>query len=141
MALDQRNHSKLMWIIVGGLVTIVSLAVFFLWYTAQTQPIPQNDITQTPQVSQTKIPTLQADPEVVEIDSSDPNALVQADILKEQVPQNATLAQEEIAKLDEIQKQLEEQLETIEAQQADVDQLIQLKEDQIKLLEEQLAQS
>ena len=57
------------------------------------------------------------------------------------MPENASLAKEEVAKLDDIQVQLNEQKATLDAQHSDADQLIQLKEEQIKLLEAQLAQS
>ena len=56
------------------------------------------------------------------------------------MPENAALAKEEIAKLEDIQSQLTEQEKTLKAQHTDADQLIKLKEEQIKLLEAQLSQ-
>ena len=54
-------------------------------------------------------------------------------------PENASLAKEEVAKLDDIQSQLKEQEKSLQAQHKDADELVKLKEEQIKLLEAQLA--
>ena len=60
-------------------------------------------------------------------------------MVKDEVPQNESLAKEEVARLDDIQKQLDEQAKILKSQHADADQLIKLKEEQIKLLEQQLS--
>jgi hypothetical protein len=65
--------------------------------------------------------------------------LVNETILKDKVPENASLAKEEVAKLEDIQKQLDDQQQNLTSQHADADQLIKLKEEQIKILEQQLA--
>ena len=66
--------------------------------------------------------------------------LVEENITELPVPENASLAKEEIAKLDDIQSQLNDQETTLKQQHNDADELIKLKEEQIKLLEAQLAQ-
>lgn len=63
--------------------------------------------------------------------------LVNEDLLKERSPANAALAKEEIARLEDIQKQLQDQEANLKAQHQDADQLIKLKEEQILLLEKQ----
>ena len=65
--------------------------------------------------------------------------MVNESILKDSVPENSSLAKEEVAKLDDIQKQLDEQQQNLKSQHADADQLLKLKEEQVKLLEQQLA--
>nr|WP_225215770.1 hypothetical protein [Acinetobacter pecorum] len=78
-------------------------------------------------------------PEVTDALSSD-NVLVDASIMTEEVTSNATLAKEEIARLEDIQLQLDEQEKSLKQQHSTADDLIKLKEEQIKLLEAQLAQ-
>lgn len=142
MALGQINSSKMMWVIVGSLVAIVSFALLFMWMNAQPEPAP---VEPTKTVAAVKpkeaAPVAVAEPAKTEMNDIliDQKALVKDTILQDEVPQNSTLAKEEIAKLDDIQKQLNAQQDILEAQQVDADQLIQLKEEQIKLLEEQLS--
>ena len=65
--------------------------------------------------------------------------LVKESILKDKIPENTSLAKEEVAKLEDIQKQLDDQQQNLKSQHADADQLIKLKEEQIKLLQQQIA--
>ncbi|MFB0982488.1 MAG: hypothetical protein QMB96_00740, partial [Acinetobacter towneri] len=73
-------------------------------------------------------------------DESAPKQLVTEDLLKAPVSENAALAKEEVAKLDDIQNQLNDQRALLKQQHNDADELIKLKEEQIKILEAQLAQ-
>ncbi len=145
MALDQSNNSKLMWIIVAVLVIIVTLAVVFLWMSSNTPSIDTASIESSEMTHEavsvtSQRTTPQAASETVVLDTvNDSKALVSDTLLRNEIPQNATFAQEEIAKLDDLQHQLKTQHETLEAQQSDADQIIALKEEQIKLLEEQLS--
>lgn len=66
--------------------------------------------------------------------------MVDEALLQDAVPENPSLAKEELAKLDDIQAQLNDQKQALNQQHADADALIKLKEEQIKLLEAQLAQ-
>ena len=66
--------------------------------------------------------------------------LVDDSILKQPVPENPSLAKEEVSKLEDIQKQLKHQEATLKAQHSDSDKLIRLKQEEIKLLEQQLAE-
>ena len=124
MNLDQRNNSKLIWMIAAGLVVILLLIVVFLWLnntnstTEQTKQsaIPVAQPAKTPQVAQPLEETVASTPA---IESN--QALVNESILKDEVPQNESLAKEEVARLDDIQKQLDEQAKILKSQHADAD--------------------
>ena len=147
MSLDQANDAHLMWKIAGGLIVIVVLAGAYLWMNTQdTVPatVPsETPVTMTSSSQATASPTVQVENNQVGSATNTQNiedkTLVNESILQDKVPEHAALAKEEIAKLDDIQKQLLEQQHNLAAQQADADQLIQLKEEQIKLLEQQLS--
>jgi len=143
MSVEQRNNPKLLMGIMGALVTVVALVLLYQWLNAssgEAERIHQEDIAAVPAAkpaAKTEEDTAAAKaPETIEA-----KALVSNQLLDAPVPENASLAKEEVAKLDDIQVQLDEQKATLDAQHSDADQLIQLKEEQIKLLEAQLAQS
>lgn len=143
MSVEQRNNPKLLMGIMGALVTVVALVLLYQWLNAssgEAERIHQEDIAAVPAAkpaAKTEEDTAAAKaPETIEA-----KALVSNQLLDAPVPENASLAKEEVAKLDDIQVQLNEQKATLDAQHNDADQLIQLKEEQIKLLEAQLAQS
>ncbi|MFV5501794.1 hypothetical protein [Acinetobacter sp. 226] len=143
MSVEQRNNPKLLMGIMGALVTVVALVLLYQWLNAssgEAERIHQEDIAAVPAAkpaAKTEEDTAAAKaPETIEA-----KALVSDELLDAPVPENASLAKEEVAKLDDIQVQLNEQKATLDAQHSDADQLIQLKEEQIKLLEAQLAQS
>jgi uncharacterized protein YcbK (DUF882 family) len=141
MTADHRQNPKLLWGIVAGLV--LAIAVFFAisqWLLIQNdssnvsdeldQPVP------TQQTSQATAASTSAASEAIPAATS---VLVQEDILTQPITENASLAQEELAKLNDLQAQLTDQEKTLQSQHADADQLLALKEEQIKLLEKQLA--
>ena len=64
--------------------------------------------------------------------------LVNEDLLNAAVPQDQSLAKEEVAKLEDIQTQLNDQQQMLSTQHSQADELIRLKEEQIQLLEAQL---
>ncbi len=138
MTEDQRNSPKLLIGIIGALIAVIAAFVIFQWINADeaelTPPAPAAE-TPAPAPAEAVQQTLNAQKE-----SSQPAQLIHEDVLKAPVPENASLAKEEAAKLDDIQAQLHDQEKTLKAQHADADQLIKLKEEQIKLLEQQLAQ-
>lgn len=143
MSVEQRNNPKLLMGIMGALVTVVALVLLYQWLNAssgEAERIHQEDIAAVPAAkpaAKTEEDTAAAKaPETIEA-----KALVSNQLLDAPVPENASLAKEEVAKLDDIQVQFNEQKATLDAQHSDADQLIQLKEEQIKLLEAQLAQS
>ena len=143
MSVEQRNNPKLLMGIMGALVTVVALVLLYQWLNAssgEAERIHQEDIAAVPAAkpaAKTEEDTAAAKaPETIEA-----KALVSNQLLDAPVPENASLAKEEVAKLDDIQVQLNEQKATLDAQHSDADQLVQLKEEQIKLLEAQLAQS
>lgn len=143
MSVEQRNNPKLLMGIMGALVTVVALVLLYQWlnaFSGEAERIHQEDIAAVPAAkpaAKTEEDTAAAKaPETIEA-----KALVSNQLLDAPVPENASLAKEEVAKLDDIQVQLNEQKATLDAQHSDADQLIQLKEEQIKLLEAQFAQS
>lgn len=143
MSVEQRNNPKLLMGIMGALVTVVALVLLYQWLNAssgEAERMHQEDIAAVPAAkpaAKTEEDTAAAKaPETIEA-----KALVSNQLLDAPVPENASLAKEEVAKLDDIQVQLNEQKATLDAQHSDADQLIQLKEEQIKLLEAQFAQS
>lgn len=139
MTPDHRQNPKLLWGISGGLI-IVLVAVFsvsqFLTTTPETVPEHQADALPAAHVKEA-IPEATSEPVLLEAETT---TLIEENILKEAVPENESLAKEEVAKLEDIQAQLTDQEKTLQQQHADADALIELKEQQIKLLEAQLAQ-
>jgi hypothetical protein len=135
MTPDHRQNPKLLWGISGGLI-IVLVAVFsvsqFLTTTPETVPEHQADALPAAHVKEAT-----SEPVLLEAETT---TLIEENILKEAVPENESLAKEEVAKLEDIQTQLTDQEKTLQQQHADADALIELKEQQIKLLEAQLAQ-
>ncbi|RKG43418.1 MULTISPECIES: hypothetical protein [Acinetobacter] len=152
MAEDQRNSPKLLIGIIGGLCVLVALFFAYQWFTSPVEELaPVYDTVASEASSQ---PTSEASTEETaasEINLQEASAveanhatqskpLVTDDILTAPIPENASLAKEEQARLADLQEQLAEQEKTLKAQHADADQLIKLKEEQLKLLEQQLAQ-
>lgn len=140
MTPDHRQNPKLLWGIVSGLiVVIIAVWIIIQFFLTQNETVPthQGDLINAP-APQT-ISEKAAKPEETDALGSD-NALVDASIMTEEVTSDATLAKEEIARLEDIQLQLDEQEKSLKQQHNTADELIKLKEEQIKLLEAQLAQ-
>ncbi|MEB3753005.1 hypothetical protein [Acinetobacter sp. MD2(2019)] len=137
---ENRKHSSLLlWIVITTLAILC--AGLFAWqYLVVKEPASApNKInsaqpnTHTASEVQTAAPTQEASV------AQTSHALVNQDLTTQAIPQNPALAQEEIDKLNDIQKQLQAQESILKAQQQDADKLIQLKQEQIKLLEQQIA--
>lgn len=146
MMLDQRQNSKLLVGIIAGLVVLVAIFLAYQWMSSpQPKHEVEHQVVRTPAkpVVKEAAPVVDnsASTEVANTTTEAPIQLVDEAILKQDVPKNASLAKEEIAKLDDIQTQLDEQEKTLKAQHADADDLIALKEEQVKLLEAQLAKA
>ncbi|QIO06959.1 hypothetical protein [Acinetobacter shaoyimingii] len=143
MTEDQTNNSKLMWVIVGALVVIVALGAAYMWLNTKNTQDQDKELEQLVNTTPKPKPKVKAPPVAESVQAAseavDEHALVNEDILREQVPQNASLAKEELARLEDIQKQLNDQDESLKGQHQDADKLIQLKEEQIKLLEQQMS--
>lgn len=137
MTLDQRNSSKLLWAIIGGLIVIVLVVLSYQWMSQNqsAEATPEAEL-----LSQPAAPAVKAKAEPAVQLEEVPQQLVSEDILKQPVATNATLAKEEMAKLEDLQAQLDDQAALLNAQHADADELIRLKEEQIQLLEAQLKQ-
>ena len=139
MHIEQRNNSKLMWIIAGGLGAVIVLIAIFFWLNNTSESTQINEpLNQTTPAAK----KVEAAATPVEQSAASETAnveLVKASILKDKIPENASLAKEEVAKLEDIQKQLDDQQQNLKSQHADADQLIKLKEEQIKLLQQQMA--
>ena len=143
MSVEQRNNPKLLMGIMGALVTVVALVLLYQWLNAssgEAERMHQEDIAAIP-AAKPAAKTEEDTAATKAAETIEAKALVSEQLLDSPVPENASLAKEEVAKLDDIQVQLNEQKATLDAQHSDADQLIQLKEEQIKLLEAQLAQS
>lgn len=143
MSVEQRNNPKLLMGIMGALVTVVALVLLYQWLNAssgEAERMHQEDIAAVP-AAKLAAKTEEDTAAAKAAEAIEAKALVSDQLLDAPVPENASLAKEEVAKLDDIQVQLNEQKATLDAQHSDADQLIQLKEEQIKLLEAQFAQS
>lgn len=143
MSGDQANQSNLIWKISGALSAMVIVSAAFMYLETKNEPVPIED---APQVVQKKPIEQTIAPAPVEVTSPKPlsqdsKALVTESILKDEVPDNPSLAKEEIDKLEDIQDQLVTQQEMLIEQEKNVEQLIELKEEQIKILEQQLMAS
>lgn len=139
MRVDQRNNPKLLMGIIGGLTVLIALFFAYQWLSSSTdgKSVHQEEMMAAPAKPPVAVPIQTESAPVAETETI---KLVEEDILESAVPENAALAKEEIAKLDDIQQQLNDQEKTLTQQHQDADELIQLKEEQIKLLEAQLAQ-
>ena len=140
MAIEETKNSKKILGIIGFLLLIIAGIFAYLNFSSK-QDENSSDTTSpaSEAIALNKTNEIPAS-EIVTLEESS-SVLVSEDILKEAVPENASLAKEEVAKLDDIQSQLKEQEDLLKAQHSDADQLIQLKEEQIKLLEAQLTES
>ena len=141
MQIDQRNNPKLMWMIAGGIIAIIALISVLLWLNQPSDQKPVEPINASATVA-TNAPTQPPVAQPIEQTTQTApanTALVNESILKDKVPENSSLAKEEVAKLEDIQKQLDEQKSNLDSQHTDADKLIQLKEEQLKILEQQLA--
>ncbi|NNG81705.1 MULTISPECIES: hypothetical protein [Acinetobacter Taxon 24D] len=141
MTLDQRNSPKLLLGITGGLVAIIVLFLAYQWFLATSNevlPEHEGSSLNTPAKPTASAEAKPTEPEVATDEKT--IQLVDEKILKAAVPENESLAKEEVAKLEDIQAQLKDQEAMLKAQHADADDLVALKEEQIKLLEAQLAQ-
>jgi len=138
MSVQQRDSSKLLWGIVGGLVAVILLVVAYQWLNA---PSDQQTVTEMPaETKEANSSDSATEPTPVATATASTNALVKEDILTAPVLKHPTLAKEELSRLDDVQRQLQEQTAALQAQHQDADELIRLKEEQIKLLEAQLAE-
>ena len=136
MTEDQRHNPKLLWAIAGGLIVVIIAVFIFQW-------MGESDNTAPIETAPTTAPAAKSAPAEatpLQEDEAAPKQLVTEDLLKAPVSENATLAKEEVAKLDDIQNQLNDQRALLKQQHNDADELIKLKEEQIKILEAQLAQ-
>ncbi|MPW45918.1 hypothetical protein [Acinetobacter guerrae] len=143
MTLEQRHNSRLLWLIIGGISIIVLLFLAAQWFFAEnknTTVQTKSQPVQAPSEPHKQEPTQNSVPNESATSEPSSNTLIDETILKTPVPNNPSLAKEEVAKLDDIQVQLKDQQTTLKAQHQDADTLIKLKEEQIKLLEAQIGE-
>lgn len=134
--LNQRNSPKLLVGIAGGLVLLIVLFLAYQWlFSSNPQPVkaPETAVSTKPAV-------IAEQPAAESVTTADPDTiqLVNEDLLNAAVPQDQSLAKEEVAKLEDIQTQLNDQQQMLSTQHSQADELIRLKEEQIQLLEAQL---
>ena len=142
MSVEQRNNPKLLMGIMGALVTVVALVLLYQWLNAssgEAERMHQEDIVAVP-AAKPAAKTEEDTAAAKAAEAIETKALVSDQLLDAPVPENASLAKEEVAKLDDIQNQLNDQHTLLKQQHNDSDELIKLKEEQIKILEAQLAQ-
>ncbi|WP_312970718.1 hypothetical protein [Acinetobacter gerneri] len=146
MTQSKPNQSYLIWWILGVLsIFTLGITAYFYW----TEPAQQNEQAQQSRAQKTTQKNLTHEQATIGasnvttqgMDASSNTALVDEKIIEQTIPQNESLAKDELAKLKDIQTQLDQQTMSLNAQHQDADQLIKLKQEQIKLLEAQLAQS
>ena len=142
MTEDQRNNPKLLVGIIGGLTILIAVFFAYQWFSSNTEQanVNEEDIVTTPAKPAVATPIESTSEASAPLAETEMVKLVEDNITELPVPENASLAKEEIAKLDDIQSQLNDQETTLKQQHNDADELIKLKEEQIKLLEAQLAQ-
>ena len=134
--LNQRNSPKLLVGIAGGLVLLIVLFLAYQWlFSSNPQPVkaPETAVSTKPAV-------IAEQPAAESVTATDPDTiqLVNEDLLNDAVPQDQSLAKEEVAKLEDIQTQLNDQQQMLSTQHSQADELIRLKEEQVQLLEAQL---
>lgn len=146
MTQSKPNQSYLIWWILGVLsIFTLGITTYFYW----TEPAQQNEQAQQSRAQKTTQKNLTHEQATIGasnvttqgMHASSNTALVDEKIIEQAIPQNESLAKDELAKLKDIQTQLDQQTMSLNAQHQDADQLIKLKQEQIKLLEAQLAQS
>lgn len=145
MSLELQHNSKLVWII-GAVIVLIACGLFAgQWYLKQqkAEQLAAKQAAEAAQLAQAKAQQVATAPAaVVDAPASEVTlTLVDDSMLTQPIPQNPSLAKEEIAKLADIETQLKEQKASLESQHSDADQLLKLKEEQLKLLEAQLAAS
>lgn len=146
MTLEHRNNSRLIWIIAAACVVIIAFVLLYFWMTSQSHLTESSPIVSAPTQTQPNEHTVMT-PAQQNTPISEPAAIVEStqasivdnQILTDQIPQDTSLAKDELAKLTEIQNQLNQQKNNLAAQHIDADRLIKLKEEQINLLEQQLS--
>ncbi len=143
MASDSRNSSVLLWGITAALVAAVVIFFAYQWlFATSNEKLPEYQDINAQSVSPAKKSAVPASVEQTPVATEEETIkLVEEDLLKAPVPENASLAKEEIARMDDLQAQLKDQEKMLKQQHADADELIKLKEEQLKLLEAQLAQN
>lgn len=143
MASDSRNSSVLLWGITTALVAAVVIFFAYQWlFATSNEKLPEYQDINAQSVSPAKKSAVPASVEQPPVATEEETIkLVEEDLLKAPVPENASLAKEEIARMDDLQAQLKDQEKILKQQHADADELIKLKEEQLKLLEAQLAQN
>ncbi len=141
----QTSNSKLLWMLIGGISLVVLIFFTAQWllsnHTAETETAVSQPNPVTTSLENVEAASAAMMSHVNEESDPAPIQLVEESILKAAVPNNESLAKQEIAKLDDIQHQLKDQKQELQAQHHDADTLIKLKEEQIKLLEAQLLQT
>ena len=100
MTLDQRNSPKLLLGITGGLVVIIMLFLAYQWFFATSNEVlPEHEAASLtmPAKPAASAEVKLAEPEVATDEKT--LQLVDEKILKAAVPENESLAKEEVAKL------------------------------------------
>ena len=140
--LAQKYNPKILIGVIGAVIVIVALVMYTWLFSTENEPLPAHEldisaVQSTPSAQSTT--TDQA--AVTETAETTTTPLIDESVLQSPVSENASLAKEELAKLEDLQVQLQEQETTLNTQHQDADQILALKEEQIKILEAQIAQA
>lgn len=145
MSQEQNDSSKLLWGLVTTLLVLIGVGLGGYQWWENSQPSSLAEELSVP--SKSAEPAAPAPVEVKPVDAlpvhqdmAAPKTLVDDSILAQTVPENESLAKEELAKLDDIQNQLNDQEKLLKTQHQTADQIIKEKEAQLALLEKQLTE-
>lgn len=136
--LAQKYNPKILIGVIGAVVAVVVLVIYQWLFSTADEPLPRHELDAVA-VQTAAEPTAKAPPSAPEVQST--TTLIDESVLETAVPENPSLAKEELAKLEDLQVQLKEQEKTLNEQHQNADQILALKEEQIKILEAQLAQA
>ena len=141
--LDQRNSPKLLIGITGTIIALIMIILAYQWFgSTSSEPLPAHELDLVTKAPVQDTVTTEIVSETLPSEASaETTTLIDDTVLKQEVSSNATLAKEELAKLEDIQNQLKQQETLLNEQHQDADQLLALKEEQIKILEAQLEKS
>lgn len=138
MRFTSRHNSNLLWIIMT-ILSVIGVVAFFIAQYIFSPPDKTSVATQISSASTINSEIINPNTnQNISLKQNTHHDLINQDDVRAPIPEHETLAQEELAKLDDIETQLKDQKNSLNAQHQDANQLIKLKQEQIQLLEKQL---
>ncbi|XID74602.1 hypothetical protein ACF3NA_08760 [Alkanindiges sp. WGS2144] len=134
---EQTPKSK-RWMIMLGVVVLAFLLYYLASFMTEQRGTDSDQRQNPPPHSSIN----QGEPTTSQVDQNQsPASSIDTSLLTAPVPQDSTLAQEEISRLQDQQAQLTDRKELLEQQLQDSDKLVELKEQYIADLQTQLGES